>query len=393
MQPPPPPHCHDTGSDAEEREFFDDEAAGNNSVPTAVHSAASRLESQLVQLVVEPPSVSALTELLKASALAPLMPVTRTTCLILVDCNVFGESDSQPHLRMCPMSQDIFRKWLHSIRQARGAASETGPLPYGDIYLCFNGAKDRKRIFCKPLASPQAQGGKDPKRTVTQTVLIHMTEESWRERRGRHLGRSKLTQQAYVCASSATLKDIPKVNFATYNGSTKSDVVGPVALDPSSALPTLSHEDKIAYLGNRRVAVNGKEPLTDNSDEDAEGGGAPADVGGDGLEPISFHCLPVDVTLDFVKAFQVRHVVDFTPTPLPLALELVKLGVNYFGVCGTENQRTVFKNALHNGIVAELQHPASPCTTPALRSSLPPRPRRSLPPRPRRGRRLRSNRR
>ena len=49
---------HDAGSDAEEREFFGDEAAGNGSVPTAVHSAASRLESQLARLVVEPPSVS-----------------------------------------------------------------------------------------------------------------------------------------------------------------------------------------------------------------------------------------------------------------------------------------------------------------------------------------------
>ena len=74
------------------------------------------------------------------------------------------------------MSQDIFRTRLRSIRQARGAAPETDPLPYGDIYLCFNGAKDRKRIFCKPLASPQAQGGKGPTRTVTQTVLIHMTD-------------------------------------------------------------------------------------------------------------------------------------------------------------------------------------------------------------------------
>ena len=142
-------------------------------------------------------------------------------------------------------------------------------------------------------------------------------------------------------------------------------MVGPVALNPSSALRTFSHKDKLAYLGKRRVAAGGKEPMTDNSDEDAEGGGAPADVGGDGLEPISFHWLPVDVTLDFVKAFQVRHVVDFTPTPLPLALELVKLGVSYFGVCRTENQRTVIKHALHKGIVAKLQIPASPCTTPA----------------------------
>ena len=76
-----------------------------------------------MQLAIEPPSMSALTELLKTSALATLMPLAGTTCLILVDCNVLGESDSRPHLRMCPMSQNICRKWLHSIRQARGAAS------------------------------------------------------------------------------------------------------------------------------------------------------------------------------------------------------------------------------------------------------------------------------
>ena len=87
---------------------------------------------------------------------------------------------------------------------------------------------------------------------------------------------------------------------------------------------------------------------------------------GDALQPISFHCLPVDVTLDFVKALQVRHVVDFTPTPLPLALELAKLGVSYFGVCGTEEQRTFINNALHNGLVAELQWPASPLHDPRI---------------------------
>eukprot|EP00974_Lingulodinium_polyedra_P053953 5187872-Lingulodinium_polyedra.AAC.1 len=46
----------DMGSDAEEREFFGAEAAGSAGPSKAVHAAASRLESQLVQLVVEPTS-------------------------------------------------------------------------------------------------------------------------------------------------------------------------------------------------------------------------------------------------------------------------------------------------------------------------------------------------
>ena len=355
------------GSDAEEQAVFAEEPTGTTGAPKAVHLAADKLENQLVQLVLEPPSVTALTELLKTSVLATLKPSAGATCLILIDCNVFGSSDTQPHLRMCPMSQDIFRKWLRAIRDARGAESETDPLNYGDLYLCFNGTKDRKRIFKKPLAS-SAVGGKDPSRTVLQTVLLHMTEESWRERRGRHLGRSKLTQHAYICATSKTLKDTPRVSFATINGSTKSDVAGPVSLDPTSALPRLSHADRIAYLGKRRVAAGSALKDSDDSDDDVDLGGADDDQAGAdaGGEPISYHALPVAVTLDFVRAFQVRHVVDFTPTPLPLPLELTKLGVSYLGVCGTENQRTYIKEALHTGLTEAIQDPESPLYDPRI---------------------------
>ena len=48
--------------------------------------------------------------------------------------------------------------------------------------------------------------GKDPKWSVAQVVLLRMSEESWQERRGRHLGRSTLMQQAYICASAMTFE-------------------------------------------------------------------------------------------------------------------------------------------------------------------------------------------
>ena len=81
--------------------------------------------------------------------------------------------------------------------------------------------------------------GKDPKWSVAQVVLLRMSEESWHERRGRHLGRSTLMQQVYICASAMTLKAVPKRQFATYLGATKTDVRGPVALDSLSNLPNL----------------------------------------------------------------------------------------------------------------------------------------------------------
>ena len=344
----------DADSDAEERTFF----TADESAPKAVQAAADRLERQLVHLIVEPPSVTALQELLASAPLATIKPAPGGQCLILIDCNVFGEADSQPHLRSCPMPQELFKKWLHSIRAARGGSSDT-PLEAGDIYMCFNGTKDRKRNFTKPLGVVKT--GKDPDRTVTQVVLVHMTEDSWRERRGRHLGRSKLTQLVYICSRASTLKAIPRRQFATYVGSTKADVVGPVALDSLSSLPTMDREAKTEYLGKRRVATGGHRSDESNDEDDpAEAKEEEHMTAGVHAQPISFHALPINLVMDFVRAFQIRHVVDFTPTPLPLPLELMKQGVSYFGVCGTEAQRDYIKQCLHEGLLKEILDPASP---------------------------------
>ena len=47
-------------------------------------------------------------------------------------------------------------------------------------------------------------------------------------------------------------------------------------------------------------------------------------------------------------------------TPLPLPIELVKLGISYVGACGAEVQRGYVNNDLHAAIVTEIQDPASP---------------------------------
>ena len=140
------------------------------------------------------------------------------------------------------MPQDLFKRWLNCIREVRGGGDDK-PLAVGDIYMCFNGTKDRKRHFTKPLQVPLT--GKDPNRTQLQVVLVHMTEASWRSRRAKHTGRSRLTQQLYIAANARTLKSTPKRKFATHVGSTNADVVGPVVLDSMSSLPTLSRDDKI----------------------------------------------------------------------------------------------------------------------------------------------------
>ena len=105
-------------------------------------------------------------------------------------------------------------------------------------------------------------------------------------------------------------------------------------LDPLSVLPKLSDTDKAEYLGKRLGRVGGAacpgsdDSADDDADEDpAQGAGdtAPEEAAGGGgddpeLVPIAWHCLPVTLVLDFVKALNVKHVLDFSPTPLPLQL-------------------------------------------------------------------------
>ena len=257
-------------SDEEERAAFNavhSQGDAGSNVPKGVIEAAHRLQRQLLQFVVEPPTPANLLELLKACPLATIEPNLGNTFMVLMDCNCWGEADSQPLHRVAPIGPEIFKKYLKSIRTARGGLDESTPLKKGDLYICFNAAKDRKRIFSKPLHC-DGKVGKDPERTLTQSVLVYMTEDSWRARRGRHSGRAKITQSAYITAAASTLKDIPKREFATYAGSTKSDVCGPIVLTPKQDLPMLNHKDKLAYHGKRRTGAGG--PRADDSDAESE---------------------------------------------------------------------------------------------------------------------------
>lgn len=350
----------DVDSDAEEQAAFNADGQGEvqpgrqdgHTVPKGVTEAASRLQRQLLQFVVEPPTQSSLAELLKACPLATIEPNLGNTFLVVMDCNCWGEADTQPNHRVAPIGTDIFKKYMKSIRTAReGPDCDNTPLKKGDLYICFNAAKDRKRLFSKPLHCSD-KVGKDPARTLTQSVLVHMTEDSWRARRGRHSGRSKLTQHAYICATASTLRAIPKCEFATHAGSTKSDVCGPVILDAKQDLPMLSHSDKVAYHGKRRTGAGG---CKDDSDADASEDEEAAEGECDGDEvkyPICYHVLPIDLLLDFIKAFQVRHIVDFSPTPMPLTVQLANLGITYLAICGTEEQ----KNYLHDKSLKDLEN-------------------------------------
>ena len=130
------------------------------------------------------------------------------------------------------------------------------------------------------------------------------------------------------------------------------------------------------YLGKRRMPAGGRQ--SDSSDAGEEEVDDDAEQTAADKPPINYHCLPVSLVMDFVKGHQVRHVVDFTPTPLPLPLELVKEGVRYFAVCGSEFQCDWIQARLDEALLCEITNPASPLhdsrLTPATAEPAPPAP-------------------
>jgi hypothetical protein len=53
-------------------------------------------------------------------------------------------------------------------------------------------------------------------------------------------------------------------------------------------------------------------------------------------------------------------VVDFSPSPLPVALRLMEMGVSYFSLSATEFQRDFLSKQLDAGLLAAVVSPTSP---------------------------------
>ena len=138
----------------------------------------------------------------------------------------------------------------------------------------------------------------------------------------------------------------------------RSDVWGFITLDALSAVPKLSVEEKLKYYGPRRGLAGG--PLDDMSDKSDEDDDESASDEAAGVEPITFHALPTSLFSDIIKAYSVKHVIDFSPSPMHVGISCLKLGVSYCAFCATEHQQTFLQNQLFNDLKAEVVLKTSP---------------------------------
>lgn len=321
----------------------------------AIDEAASRLMQQRVVLVLEPLSMTALADLIKASPLGTVRSTDGSNVLILADLNSYGTPDVQPHIRTCPINNNTLRMWLRSVLIARCGSETPDHLQSGDIFCCITGGKDRKAAWCKPL---MFGAGKDKNRSFARHITMFVTEESWRSGRQKFQGHAKLTQQVHMVGAVNTFSNVAHARFPVHGGSTKSDVFGPVQLPRPEDLPRLPAEERLMYLGKRRVLAGGKadeddEPLDPGDEDDVEEAGQDVSI-------LMHHLLPITVITDLVTAYNVRHVIDFCPTPMPLMIALLEKGCSYFGMVANEYQREYLSKQLKTDIIAALMNPKSP---------------------------------
>ena len=329
---------------------------------------AERLGRHLTAFVVEPTSVTHMADLLKSTPLGTIDSfLDGHNMMIVSDINSYGESDSQPMVRPCSIPLHTLKTWARAILLARCGSDEPAHLKHGDVFVCIS-PKDRRREFNKSLLCKKT--GKDKDRTFTRQVTMHVSEKSFKERKGRMQGHAKLTQNIYIAMNQTTLRSIPACEYPHHGGSNRVDIFGPVHVDPYERVPAMTRTDKLAFLGKRRVLVGGAAPEEDLDDDDPD---LDADAEDDQVVscsptddppkepplPMNYHVLPVTVLTDLAKSHKCKHVIDFCPSVMPLAIEFVKSSVSYLGICGTAVQRDWLHEQLVNQVMENMQDPQS----------------------------------
>jgi hypothetical protein len=226
-------------------------------------------------------------------------------------------------------------------------------LVVGEIYALFSAGKDRKRSLMKPLQNPLMKKGRDPARLSHRVINLHFKEASVRMRKKKTRGQIKLTQSVHVAANLQTFKNLVQKDYPIHGGSCSTDIISNITMDPLSGIPTMTNADKKAYWGKRLVLAGGACP--DDSDDDDndtndEANADDADVPAVPQIPINHHCPLLAIMQDLCEGFNVKHVVDFGPTPLNLGFKLAQLGISYVAVCATEKMQVFLKEQAFKSI-------------------------------------------
>ena len=109
--------------------------------------------------------------------------------------------------------------------------------------------------------------------------------------------------------------------------------------------------------GNVLSLVDSETPDA-GGDSCSEAGDQPVDKVEGSHPSLNIHLLPTDVIINLMEGFDVKHLIDLTPTPFPLAYEVVKRGCSFVALCVTFQMQEYLKTQLRLALTRGIQDPA-----------------------------------
>ena len=122
-------------------------------------------------------------------------------------------------------------------------------------------------------------------------------------------------------------------------------MLGPVTVEPWSAVAKLSPEEKELFWATRKQKVNSTD---DDEAESSEDEVPHYDSKEDGTIPVSFHTLSPAFAEEQIHSTRAGNVIDVFPGQGDIAIACLNMGVGCFCICHSEKQRELIMERLEN---------------------------------------------
>lgn len=312
---------------------------------------AKNLVARYVRTILEPQSSAAMAQALSDSPVGQVRGNTAERpgyVCIIYDCKLSGETATHPHLRV-PGLRDNLSKLVGGVLLSRVPSGATvTEIDGGDCYLLFDGFKHGNEAA---LHAPfKTVGGKALPYKKT-AMYVQYDEDSVSKRKSLVRGGLDCLEFMHVVSAGqlhTTGIDRPRLHYA---GTTRSNVIGPVAVQPHDQMTRTTFANKKKLMGPARFEVGGK----------TEGLGVkPVKREPEDMEPLAYHGNPPEFYESLGHTFDVAAWIDLTALDLCLASVAVHTRTPYFGVCCTEAHQSFFQEKLSEMIFSEMANPTSP---------------------------------
>lgn len=339
---------------------------------------AANTVQQFNKLIVEPAHATQLFNLLEAAPIATLKcDKSDGNMLIFCDMNGYGEAKHRPDIRKPPLPRGALAKLVNAVQRCRWKGAEerheaAATLAIGDVWCFIDAGKNRDTMVSK-LMRP---AGKDhPKKhadgkTVKNKTLLYKSEKSVMMQRRFNKKSSttklQLTESMLEFYNGQTV--MQNRNRKHYEGTTRSDVMGPLEVPGCDQVPQVTYAFKQQFWQGRLIAVGGKATEADegenNNDEEEEDeddlldDDPDIDMNGETL-PLTCHQLPRELFEEVLHASWAKSVIDLMPNVGLMAKVCISLHIGYLGICHNVCQKEYIEEELTNYVLSQMACPSS----------------------------------